>query len=234
MIAGPARSGRDRWLVSYADLMTILFAFFMTLYGASQMKVEQQIQAMSTPPPSTPAPDDAASPARDARAELSGALESDLADAIEAGRVEIVNSMRGVIVSLPESATFASGSADVSSGALEIIRQVAVVVGPRHNELRIEGHTDDQPIRTARFKSNWELSTARASAVVAFLVESAGIDPARLAAAGYGEHHPRVANDSPESRARNRRVDIVVLEPGAESEAAAVAHRQPPAPAAGG
>jgi chemotaxis protein MotB len=76
--------------------------------------------------------------------------------------------------------------------------------------VRVEGHTDDVPIRTARYQSNWELSTARASAVVAYLVEVGKLDPERLSAAGYGEFHPQVPNDSPEHRARNRRVDLVV------------------------
>jgi chemotaxis protein MotB len=78
--------------------------------------------------------------------------------------------------------------------------------------LRIEGHTDDVPISTREFRSNWELSTARAATVIRFLTERVGFDPRRLSAAGYGEFHPRVANDTPENRARNRRVDIVILE----------------------
>ena len=91
---------------------------------------------------------------------------------------------------------------------------MANAVRPTSSSIRIEGHTDNVPIRTARYSSNWELSTARASAVVAYLVESSGFDPARLSAAGYGEFHPRVANDTPENRARNRRIDIVILGPG--------------------
>jgi chemotaxis protein MotB len=78
--------------------------------------------------------------------------------------------------------------------------------------MRIEGHTDNVPIRTAKFRSNWELSTARASTVIAFLIETLAYDPTQLSAAGYGEFHPRAPNDSAENRARNRRVDIVILE----------------------
>ena len=83
---------------------------------------------------------------------------------------------------------------------------------PRVIAMRIEGHTDNVPIRTPRFRSNWELSTARASAVIAFVIETQAFDPVRLSAAGYGEFHPRAPNDSAENRARNRRVDIVILE----------------------
>ena len=78
--------------------------------------------------------------------------------------------------------------------------------------LRIEGHTDNVPISTREFRSNWEPSTARAATVIRFLIERVQFDPRRLSAAGYGEFHPRVANDSSEDRARNRRVDIVILE----------------------
>ena len=89
---------------------------------------------------------------------------------------------------------------------------VAASVRPTPNGIRIEGHTDDVPIRTAKFASNWELSTARASAVVAYLAGSGGLAPERLSAAGYGEYHPRVPNDNAENRAKNRRIDIVILE----------------------
>jgi hypothetical protein len=89
--------------------------------------------------------------------------------------------------------------------------RLAKTLRPLGNSIRIEGHTDDRPIHTARYSSNWELSTARASAVVAFLIETHDFAPGRLSAAGYGEFHPRVANDSPTNRARNRRVDIVIL-----------------------
>jgi chemotaxis protein MotB len=81
------------------------------------------------------------------------------------------------------------------------------------NVIRVEGHTDDVPIHTPQFNSNWELSTARATTVVQFLIDAGRLDPTRLSAAGYAEYRPRLPNDSPESRARNRRVDIVVLDP---------------------
>jgi chemotaxis protein MotB len=216
VIASGTRNGRDRWLISYADLMTLLFAFFMTLYAAAEMKHDTAAVQPNDVPPQAVAKEAAlprpavADDAHDAG--LRDALERHLADAIGDGRLEIVNDARGLVVSLPETATFASASADVTPAAADVLRRVAVVLRPTPHALRIEGHTDDQPIRTSLYRSNWELSTARASAVVAFLIESAGLDPARLSAAGYGEHHPRVRNDSPASRSRNRRVDIVVLE----------------------
>jgi chemotaxis protein MotB len=138
-------------------------------------------------------------------------LSAELSDAIDSGRLEIAQDPRGLVLSLPVEATFATGSADVQRDAQQLIGRIASTVQPLGNALRIEGHTDDVPIRTARYESNWELSTARASAVVAFLIHGAGVEPARLSAAGYSEFHPRAPNDNAENRARNRRVDIVVL-----------------------
>jgi chemotaxis protein MotB len=144
------------------------------------------------------------------------AVQTELAmrldDAIQTGRLELIRDPRGLVVSLPESGMFAPASTEVTEGARELIARIAAVVAPRRITLSVEGHTDDVPIHTRLFRSNWELSTARASSVIAFLVETLGFDPTRLSAAGYGEFHPRAANDSPENRARNRRVDIVILE----------------------
>ena len=144
--------------------------------------------------------------------ELQVRLTKELSEALRLQRVDIHRDARGLVVSLPEEAAFATARTDVSAEAKELIAKVAAAVAPTPNGIRIEGHTDDVPIRTARYASNWELSTARASAVVEYLVESDGFDPARLSAAGYAEHHPRVANDSPENRARNRRIDVVILD----------------------
>jgi chemotaxis protein MotB len=104
-----------------------------------------------------------------------------------------------------------------------VLKALAAQLHDTPASLRIEGHTDDMPITGGRFTSNWELSTARASAVVIFLIDEAGFAPERLSAAGYGEYHPRVPNDSPDQRALNRRVDVVVtatdaVETDAESE----------------
>ena len=127
-------------------------------------------------------------------------------------RIRMHRDARGLILSLPEDAAFGVASADVSGEARQMIDRIAAAVAPTPNAIRVEGHTDDVPIRTSRYTSNWELSTARASAVVEYLVRSSGLDPERLSAAGYGEFHPRVPNDTPENRASNRRIDIVILD----------------------
>ena len=230
--SGQARGGPDRWLVSYADFMTLLFAFFTTMYAISTVD-EQKLTPLASSlqtafdgaPAGTPTivpaatlvpPVHAAAPVRGIDA-VRAQLEAALADAIAAGRLEIVQDARGLVLSLPDDAVFEIGRADVTAPARHVVGTIAATLQPLPYDVRIEGHTDDVPIRTARYASNWELSTARASAVVAFLIEQAGIAPGRLSAAGYGEFHPRAANDTAASRMRNRRVDIVVLMSGEAS-----------------
>jgi chemotaxis protein MotB len=110
-----------------------------------------------------------------------------------------------------ESALFREGSADLEPKAVATLDLVAKEIGDIPNHVRIEGHTDNKPINTARFPSNWELSSARATEVVKYLVNSHGVKPDRISALGYGEYRPLVANNGDEGRAKNRRVDIVVL-----------------------
>jgi len=257
-------ASHERWLVSYADFITLLFAFFTTMYAISTVDAQKLApmasslqRAFDTLPgdgvllSGGPAGAGAAS-ARPRVAdpvvvmetgktgktlgEIRTQLANELADAVASGRLELSDDPRGLVLSLPEGATFDVGRAEVSASARELIARIAGTLRPLGNAIRIEGHTDDTPIHTARYGSNWELSTARASAVVALLIETHGFGPERLSAAGYGEFHPRVANDSTENRARNRRVDIVVLnsasaeqEPRrpAETRPAEVAPRSP-------
>lgn len=216
--------GMDRWLLSYADFVTLLFAFFVTMYAVSTVDAGKLAPAASSmreafegnAPTTGPVPvTDGASIAPEEQPPLDpvrNELRHVLADALDDGRLELIEDARGLVVSLPESATFAPASTEITPGALDLIARVARAVEPFGHQLRVEGHTDDVPISTPRFRSNWELSTARASTVIRFLVENVRFDPIRLSAAGYGEYHPRVANDSPANRARNRRVDIVILE----------------------
>jgi chemotaxis protein MotB len=214
--------------MSYADLVTLLLALFTTLYAASSLDAQKAGSlstsireafdtAVDAQPEGEPAPVVApvtvVPTAPEPREEsLQERLQRDLADAIKLDRVEMLRDARGLILSLPEEAAFGVASSEPSGEAREMIRRIAASVGPTASAIRIEGHTDDVPIRTSRFVSNWELSTARASAVVELLVREFGVDPARLSAAGYGEFHPRVPNDSAENRARNRRIDIVILD----------------------
>ncbi len=243
----------ERWLVSYADFMTLLFAFFTTMYAISTVDRDKLTPAasslqvafagvndaavskpapMPTPPvsdeaaipavvpPATPVPPPAApeAPKEGSLDDVRARLVNSLADAIQAGRVELIADPRGLVLSLPEGATFGVGSSDVTTEAQRIIQVVADTVKPLGNRLRVEGHTDNVPIRTARYQSNWELSTARASAVVMFMVGTGALEPERLSAAGYGEFHPRAENSTAAGRSRNRRVDVVILGPTPSAE----------------
>src|SRR5262249_27020256 len=118
---------------------------------------------------------------------------------------------RGLVLSLPEAGSFPSGQADPTAEAQAVLAEIGRVLATVPNAIRVEGHTDDVPMKSARFGSNWELSTARATRGAVVLAGRAGVPPVRLSAAGYAEFRPRIANDSFEHRARNRRVDIVVL-----------------------
>jgi chemotaxis protein MotB len=231
----PSRAGRgghDRWLMPYADMVTVLFAFMTVLYAASRVDSGKLTETASSlhrafsgdqqTAPAVPARPIGAKPAIVPPVEVVpklaklDAVEKELtralAEDVKLDRAEITRDGRGVVISLPERATFAQGSAEVTPEARALIDRVVAPIASLPNAMRIEGHTDDVPIHTARFSSNWELSTARAAAVVAFLIGERRIPPDRLSAAGYAEFHPRVPNDTPEDRARNRRIDIVVLE----------------------
>ena len=226
------RVGADRWLVSYADFTTLLLVFFMALYTVSDVNEAKLATAATSlraafnsqdpgtwgPPSGGPNVTEPASPKvgtlppprTEAMAQVRERIEQELAGAITAGQLEIGADDRGLVLSLPESATFPVASADVTSTAQAVIDRVATTLEPLDVAVRIEGHTDDTPIRTARYSSNWELSTARASAVVARFIEQR-VDPRRLSAAGYGEFHPRASNGTADGRASNRRVDVVVV-----------------------
>jgi len=157
-----------------------------------------------TAPPAAPPPPD---PAALLRAEVERALAPELA----AGYLQLVEDPRGLVIEVPEAGSFDVGQAELTPEAGAMLSRVATMLATLPNAVRIEGHSDPTPIRTAQYASNWELSTARATRVVEFLVATAGLAPARLSAAGYAEFKPRAANDSREGRARNRRVDLVLL-----------------------
>jgi chemotaxis protein MotB len=133
----------------------------------------------------------------------------------EIQRREVAMSMHreGLVVSLREMGFFDSGSPSIRPDALDAISRLAGVLKQRPENLRIEGHTDNVPIHTARFATNWELSTTRATELIQLLITKYGIPPNHLSAAGYGEFHPVAANSTPEGRAQNRRLDVVILAP---------------------
>jgi chemotaxis protein MotB len=229
----PDVANHERWLISYADFITLLFAFFVTLYSIStvdQAKLAKAVtafhEAFSEWRPAEAdealtlpgAPARGVSPALKA---LSPARQGDLAEVRQrlAARLEDLGETRvglqldprGLVISVREAGSFPVGRAELDPEAQRLFHEIGVTLAGLPNAVRVEGHTDDVPIHTLRYASNWELSTARATSVVAYFVQQVGLTPERLSAAGYAEHHPQVPNDSEAARARNRRVDVVVL-----------------------
>jgi chemotaxis protein MotB len=215
----------ERWLVSYADFITLLFAFFTTMYAISTVdaqKMSKMVLSMQTAFATSGDPVRLSLLAQAAgqgptlgstklEEGFEASLARELATTLGGDLVDVSVDERGVVVSIKEAGTFPTGSAELSPAARDVLAKVAASVRHLSNGLRVEGHTDDVPIRGGRFATNWELSTARATAVVSFFIEEGGIGPDRLSAAGYGEFRPRVPNEDDASRARNRRVDVVIL-----------------------
>jgi len=144
-------------------------------------------------------------------AAIKAALESKLKEELANRSVRISEDSRGLTVSLAEAGFFDPGSAVMPPKALAAVDRIAATLRPLGFNIRVEGHTDNTPIHTAQFPSNWELSTGRATFLLQYLISTAQIPPERLSAVGYGEYRPVSSNDTPEGRAANRRVDLVVL-----------------------
>jgi len=237
-----AHAHHDRWLVSYADFITLLFAFFVVLYSAavidrkkmSQVAASIQVafKAMGAlPPPGssqhaiagavTPEPPPILSQAPpppsgldQAHEDLMGLrkeLEEALAPEIARGEVAVHVGTEGLVVSLREFGFFDSGSAGVRARSEAALSRMAALLVERRCRVRIEGHTDNVPIHNSQYSSNWELSTARATEMVRLLVTKYQMTPDQLSATGYAEYRPAASNDTAEGRAKNRRVDVVVV-----------------------
>jgi chemotaxis protein MotB len=215
---------RDRWLVSYADFITLLFAFFVVMYSAAQLDKRRAgqlataiqtafMQRGSLPP----APADvggttgrAPSPSTEEdQSALKAQIEHTLASEIANGDVAVRSSAEGLVISLREVGFFDTGSDKIKASSVPVLDQMARILQQDGSFIRIEGHTDNVPIHNARFSSNWDLSTARATATIRLLIRD-GLKPERMAASGYAEYHPIATNATSQGRATNRRVDIVV------------------------
>jgi chemotaxis protein MotB len=215
---GQSSEHRDRWLISYSDLVTLLFALFVILYAAADktrapliaQAVALQLgdaQDVSTADSSG----EGVLPEHDALVGTRRAIEKVFADNRSLGtRARLQTDERGIVISLAEAGFFAPGDATVRQDAAELIELLSATLRETTLPIRIEGHTDSIPISNARYPSNWELSAARASTVLARLVEC-GITPSRLSVAGYAGERPVASNSTQEGRALNRRVDIVIL-----------------------
>jgi chemotaxis protein MotB len=233
----------DRWLVSYADFMTLLFALFVVLFAFAKADQKKQAQVtesidaafrslgifpessrlhskgvaggseQAVAPMNIVMGEDVLAPAKvkDDLDQVRRELQQILSNQVAQHTVSIQMGSDGLVISLREAGFFNSGSATPRPETLPTLRQIAASLGRTPYDLRIEGHTDNIPIHTAEFDSNWELSSARATRIARLFLDMHALPADRLSAAGYAEFHPVANNNAPEGRAQNRRVDLVVL-----------------------
>ena len=219
-------SQRDRWLLSYADFLTLLLALFVVLYASALVDVEKNrglfegLQSAFTK--GTPASEEN-DPGRvpDAAGDLAPLrqLESNLAKRIDRERarieadpgVSLHPTERGLVISLAAAEYFSPGSAEIRASRRPVLAAMAPLLAAESAPLLFEGHTDDLPANSQSYPSNWELSSARAAAIARYFIDKHGIDPHRVATTGYAAYRPLSDGESPSERARNRRVEIVVL-----------------------
>lgn len=252
-------ANHERWLVSYADFITLLFAVFVVLYAMSQsdvQKVAQVAQALRESfgystmasagqkgvldatdlrqipsikpemavvpmtrlmPPAGPrmggmdkGRGKAAAEEKEFK-EIQSAIEAYLIKHGAQNRVSMSITSRGLVISLKEAGFFDSGSSVVKASGYQLLNTIIEAMTQYSNPLRIEGHTDNIPINSSQFPSNWELSAGRATNVLRYLLKTHELDPAAISATGYAEFRPTADNSTPEGRSQNRRVDIVML-----------------------
>lgn len=229
----------ERWLLTYADLMNLLLIFFIILYAYSQIdqqKFEQLSESLSkafgtyngsTVRPANPAGGISVInlPANKPSSVISSNLEEQKMDAIKEkvtalakkggleGKIDVEMEERGIVISITAQLLFKPGSADIEPGSKPTIQEIGAVLKQiTGNYIKIEGHTDSDPLSdTSKYVDNLELSTARANNVLRLLVKNAGIDKKKISSAGYGEEMPVAPNDTPVNKAKNRRVNIVIL-----------------------
>jgi len=230
----------ERWLVSYADFITLLFAFFTVLYATSQHDIAKQIEVekaitkafdplvefggligryidvntdVSLLPPPIPLVPQEGHGQEEVKQAVQNILEKEMGEETYRELIEIKTDKEGVRVSVKASGFFDPGSALIREDSLRSLEKIGDVLKATNRNLRVEGHTDDQPIHTEKFPSNWELSATRATTVVRYLIARHHIHPSRLAAVAYADQRPKVSNDSDKNRAQNRRIDVLILMP---------------------
>jgi chemotaxis protein MotB len=239
----PEHANHERWLVSYADFITLLFAFFVVMFAVSQVdnaklgRFTESVRAVTlwngpqlprsadgkgvASGPVTLIPTNVVMSSMPTGAELSmvrNLLRQRLRQAIVGQRIAVEQDSRNLIVRLQDAGFFDQGSADLNPEGRADLKRVADAIRDLPFTIRIEGHTDSLPISNSRYRSNWELSAARAAAVLRDLNNPGGIDERRCNIAGWADQHPVASNRTPEGRRKNRRVDIVLTDPHASGE----------------
>ena len=229
------------WMVTFADLMALMMTFFVLLYSFSSIdetKYRMIVESMAegfgavlaapktptsvsiAPPSLVPSPmqtptrarsDPAPQPQPQQDPELLEQLQQSMKSEIAEGIIAVETTGNTVLIRFPEEIAFPPGSDSVSDAINPILERVAAALQESPGTIMVSGHTDDRPIKSAEFSSNWELSTDRAVSVIHRLEEFGTLEPSRLTAVGYGATRPLAPNDTPENRARNRRVEIAIV-----------------------
>ena len=220
-------ANHERWLITYADMITLLMVFFVVLYASSAVDTNKfkslatslqqafNVDVLKGFDLDTRTTDPATAESlvvtlqRDLEA-IDRELEGLRGSGLSRGDVAVEVNREGIVISIYGNLLFDSGKATINYGALDVLRRIARIIGSSLYPIRVEGHTDNIPIVTELYPSNWELSSARATAVVRYLIDS-GVNPQRAQAVGYGDTRPLNENADREQRARNRRVDIQLL-----------------------
>lgn len=222
------------WLTTYGDMVTLLLTFFIMLFAFSTLDAARFDALVSSLHGSLGVLTSGMTISREAyvagRESPLGEIYQRSLVAQEATRnlfetiaflqsrydlydlFTVETNERGIVIHFNDRVLFDTGKAELKPEAQQVLKELAVELAKLPHHLRVEGHTDNVPIHNALYPSNWELSAARAVRVVRFLIEAGGLDPGRLSAVGYGEYRPIASNETPEGRARNRRVDIVLLQ----------------------
>ena len=196
----------ERWLISYADFITLMFTFFAALYALSSMdtakmekfsgSLKQSFKIIEQPIPLYD--------------EKSKSIMEDVKKVIKnTNGISVKSEPRGVVVTFSDSVLFASGAAEVKQEAIGVLENFSKLLMSTPGHITIEGHTDNVPLSGGKYSSNWELSTARAAGIVHFFI-SKGLDPNKFSIAGYAEYRPVASNDTEEGRSKNRRVEVVI------------------------
>lgn len=226
----------ERWLLTYADLITLLLAFFIMMYTFSKQDV-QKYQEVSTHlkvifaggtgiaqkgSVSGTVPLNPMSIIKAASGdEIKKRIEQEIKTVANTNglkdTISIFSDERGIVIRIMDKAFFDEGKAELKDSAKNTLDKIIPVIKQINNHIRVEGHTDNVPIKTNEFKSNWELSVRRGTEVVRHLIERGGVPPQRISAAGYAEYRPVVDNNTMTNRALNRRIEIIVAKNQAES-----------------
>lgn len=236
-------AGIPPWMATFADLMALMMCFFVLLYSFSyvdEVKYKMVVASMAKgfgqtptatrsqtsssigPPSLVPnsmkqstraRPMNRREATQDTKT-LRRKIQEQLHDEIAKGNLSVETAGNNVVIRFPEEIAFPPGSDIISEEILPILRRVTEALGKEPGTIQISGHTDNRPINTGKFKSNWELSTNRAVSIIHLIEDLGTVDSSKLTAVGYADTRPIVPNDTPEGRSRNRRVEITIIRDG--------------------